>query len=250
VSGRVFIVGIGPGDPELLTLKAARILAESSLVLHAGRADRLGFAIEVVSSILRPDQHVRGMALAMKRGPDDGSVGYGRVADALIEEARIGGTAAFLTEGDPMLYGSGSYVADHVRELAPDLPIEIVPGVSAISAVAARLGWPLAQKSEILTLCPATYHPDDIGAILDRAGASCWLKAANVLPRLVEELRRRERIPDAALVERVGRPDERVFRNLEEALGLELSYFSLVLVRGEGIRPPCSGRAEAGTLIR
>jgi precorrin-2/cobalt-factor-2 C20-methyltransferase len=232
VSGRVYIVGIGPGDPELLTLKAARLLAESSLVLHAGRLDYAGFAIEVVAPLLRPDQTVKGMALAMKRGPDDGSVGYDRVAASLVEEARSGGTAAFLTEGDPMLYGSGSYVVEHVRELSPEIPIEIVPGVSAISAVAARLGWPLAQKSEILTVCPATYHPDEIGPILDRGGATCWLKAASVLPRLVEELRRRGRLSSAALVERVGRPDERVFLDLEAAIGLELSYFSLVMVRG------------------
>jgi precorrin-2/cobalt-factor-2 C20-methyltransferase len=230
--GRIAIVGVGPGDPELLTIKAARVLAESSLILHAGKSERVGFAIEVVGPLLRPDQTVRGMALAMKRGPDDGSVGYDRVASELIEASRSGQNAAFLTEGDPMLYGSGSYVADLIRGQAPELPLAIIPGVSAISAAAARLGWPLARKSEILTICPATYHPNDLGAILDQGGASCWLKAADVLVRLVEELRLRGRLHDAALVERVGRPDERIFRNIEDAVGLDLSYFSLVLVRG------------------
>src|SRR5205823_4039261 len=104
-------------------------------------------------------------------------------------------------------------------------------GVSAIGAAAARLGWPLAQKDEILTVCPASYHADDIGAILDRGGASCWLKAADVLPQLVEALRRRGRLDRAALVERLGRPEERIVRDLNEALGAVLSYFSLVLVR-------------------
>lgn len=225
------VIGVGPGDPELLTLRAARVLAESRLVLHAGRADRSGFAYEVVAHLLRADQEVRGMALAMRRGPDDGSVGYDRVASALIEAARSGVAAAFLTEGDPMLYGSGSYVAERVRSAAPEVPLEIVPGVSAISAAAARLGWPLAQKAEILTVCPATYHPDEIGAILDRGGSSCWLKAADVLPRLSEELRARGRLDRAALVERVGRADERIFLDLTAAMGATLSYFSLVLVR-------------------
>jgi precorrin-2/cobalt-factor-2 C20-methyltransferase len=171
------------------------------------------------------------MALAMRRGPDDGSVGYDRVASALIAEARAGRSAAFLTEGDPMLYGTGSYVAERLRAMAPEVAFEVVPGVSAIGAAAARLGWPLARKEEVLTICPATYHADDVGAILDRGGPVCWLKAADVLPRLVEELRRRGRLDRAALVERVGRPDERIVRDLESVVGQDLSYFSLVLVR-------------------
>ena len=227
----VSVVGVGPGDPELLTLRAARVLDEAALILHPGPRDDAGFAFEVVASRLRADQEVRGMALAMRRGPDDGSVGYERVAGLLIEASRAGRAAAFLTEGDPMLYGSGSYVAELLRERTLDVPVAVVPGVSAISAAAARLGWPLAQKEQILTICPATYHPDEIGPMLDRGGPICWFKAADILPRLVEELRRRDRLDSAALVERVGRPDERIFRDLTTALGERLSYFSLVLVR-------------------
>ncbi len=227
----VFIVGVGPGDPELLTLRAATVLARCRAVFHPGARDDAGFALEVVAGRLHPEAVVTGMALAMRRGPDDGSVGYDRVAQALAATVQAGRDAAFLTEGDPMLFGSGSYVAEHLRRIAADVPVEIVPGVSAIGAAAARLGWPLAQKDAILTLCPATYHEDDIGAILDRGGSSCWLKAAGVLPRLVEELQRRDRLDRAALVERLGRPDERIFRRLEDALDKDLSYFSLVLVR-------------------
>jgi precorrin-2/cobalt-factor-2 C20-methyltransferase len=227
----VFVVGVGPGDPELVTLRAARVLGCCELILHAGPSDRAGFAIEVVAPLLRPEQRVRGMALAMRRGADEGSVGYDRVVTALVEEARSGRPAAFLTEGDPMLFGTGSYVAERLRALAPDVPVEVVPGVSSLGAAAARVGWPLAQKDEILTVCPATYHDEEIGAILDRGGPVCWLKAAGILPRLVEALRLRSRLDRAVLIERVGRPDERIFRDLAAAQGEDLSYFSLVLVR-------------------
>ncbi len=227
----VYIIGVGPGDPELLTIRAARALERCDSIFHPGPRDDVGVAFEVVAPLLRPGQVVRGMAPAMRRGPDDGSVGYERVANALVTDAALGRTVAFLTEGDPMLFGSGSYVAERLRSSAPSLSIEIIPGVSALSAVAARLGWPLAQKDEILTVCPASYHADEIGAILDRGGTVCWLKAANVLPILVDELRRRGRLDRAALVERVGHPDERVFLDLTEALKEDLSYFSLVLVR-------------------
>ena len=224
-------MGVGPGDPELLTLRAARVIDRCATILHAGAHDNSGFALDIVASRLRPDQTVRGMSLAMKRGPDDGTVGYDRVARTLLDEAKAGRAAAFLTEGDPMLYGSGSYVAERLAALAPEVTVEVVPGVSAISAAAARLGWPLAQKDQMLTICPATYHIDEIGAILERRGMSCWLKVADVLPRLVEELRLRGLGGRAAVVERVGRADERVFLDLDAALAADLSYFSLVLER-------------------
>lgn len=227
----IAIVGVGPGDPELLTLRAARTIQEGEVILHPGRDDGSGFAFDVVRSLIQPRQRVRGMALAMMRGRDDGSVGYDRVAEALSAEARAGHRAVFLTEGDPMLFGSGSYVVERLKSMGAELAVDVIPGVSALAAAAARLGWPLAQKDEVLTVCPATYHAEAIGAILDRGGPVCWLKAADVLPRLVDELHARGRLGRAALVERVGRPDERIFLDLRDALGQDLSYFSLVLVR-------------------
>jgi precorrin-2/cobalt-factor-2 C20-methyltransferase len=226
-----YVIGVGPGDPELLTLRAARMLERCDTVLHAGPRDDAGFAYEVVAPLLHPRQTVRGMALVMRRGIDSGSVGYDRVAHTLAQEARAGRVAAFLTEGDPMLFGTGSHVVERLRAEAPDVAVEIVPGVSALGAAAAKLGWPLAEKGEILTICPATYHPDELGHLLDRPGAICFLKAADVLPRLVEELRQRGRLERAALVERVGRPEERIIRDLASAQAGTFSYFSLVLVR-------------------
>ncbi|MDR3637202.1 MAG: precorrin-2 C(20)-methyltransferase [Isosphaeraceae bacterium] len=228
---RIYLIGVGPGDPELLTLRAARLIERCDVLLHAGPSDRSGFAVEVIGPLLRSGQRTQGMALSMKRGPDDGSVGYDRVARALLEHASEGRTVAFLTEGDPLLFGTSSYVLEHLQAIAPCVAVEVVPGVSAISAAAARLGWPLAQKAEVLTICPATYHAEQLGTLLERGGSICLLKAAGVLPTIVAELRRRGRLDRAALIEKVGRPDERIFRNLEEALGQDLSYFSLVLVR-------------------
>lgn len=227
----IAIVGVGPGDPELLTLKAARALEQADVILHAGPRDDAGFAIEVVAPLLHPRHEIRGMGLAMRRGPDDGSVGYDRVAQALVDHAREGKNAAFLTEGDPMLFGSGSYVAEHLGRLAPEFAVTLIPGINAVSAAACRVGWPLAQKDEILTICPATYHADEVARILDQGGPVCWLKVVGALPGIVQELRIRNRLDRAVLIEKVGRPDERIFHDLTEALGQKLSYFSLVLVR-------------------
>src|SRR5512135_869069 len=113
---KAYVVGVGPGDPDLLTLRASRVLERCEVVLHPGPRDDVGFAFEVVAPWFRPSQRVRGMALRMRRGPDDGSVGYGRVAEALAAEVRAGRYVAFLTEGDPMLFGTGSYVVERLRQ--------------------------------------------------------------------------------------------------------------------------------------
>lgn len=230
-TGVVRVIGVGPGDPELLTLRALRALRGSHLIVHPGPSNRSGFAYEIVAGQIEPWQTVEGASLRMKRGQDDGSVGYGRIARRLADAALGGLDVAYLTEGDPMLFGSGSYVVESLKTIEPGVSVEVIPGVSAMSAAAARLGWPLAQKESVFTVCPATYHPDDLGAILDRPGTSCWLKAADVLPRLVEELRSRGRLERAALIEKVGRTDERIFHDLTEALKVDLSYFSIVLAR-------------------
>jgi precorrin-2/cobalt-factor-2 C20-methyltransferase len=229
--GSVSVIGVGPGDPELMTLRALKVLRRCDLVVHAGPSDRTGFAYETIVEYLSPHQVVEGAGLRMRRGPDGGNVGYERVARRLATAAREGRNVGFLTEGDPMLFGSGSYVAERLSAMAPEVGVEVIPGVSAVGAAAARLGWPLAQKHEVLTICPATYHVDEIGAFLDRAGTTCWLKAADVLPLLVEGLIARDRLHRAALIEKLGRPQERVFRDLRAALAEELSYFSIVLVR-------------------
>src|SRR4051794_17889994 len=97
----IHVVGVGPGDPDLLTLRAAQVIDRCDLILHPGPRDEAGFAYEVIKDRLRPGQRVRGMALAMRRGPDDGSVGYDRVVNELVEASRGGRSSAFLTEGDP-----------------------------------------------------------------------------------------------------------------------------------------------------
>ena len=227
------IIGVGPGDPELLAVRAVHVLRHCDFVMHAGRDDRSGFAFDAVAPYLNPGQEVVSAGLSMRRGrlEDRAQLGYERVASRLIAEARAGRRAAFLTEGDALLYGSGSYVYESLQTMDSSVRIEIVPGIDAASAAAARLGWPLAQKDDIWTVCPGTYHRDDIGSLLDRGGPCCWLKVRAVLPELVQELRTRGRVDRAALVEKVGRPEERVFLRLDEALEADLSYFSLVLVR-------------------
>jgi precorrin-2/cobalt-factor-2 C20-methyltransferase len=228
---RAAIVGLGPGDPELTTLRAARLIEASDFVLHAGAEPFSGFAVEIVADRLRPDHKVEGLALKMARGRDDANVGYDRAARRMIELVNQHQRVVYLAEGDALFYGSGTGIAEHLTKIDRSFEFEVVPGVTSISAAAARLKRPIAIKDEIFSVCPGTYHRDEIGAIVDRGGPMCWLKARDILPELIEALGARGKLADAVLLERVGRPDERVVTNLTEALELDLSYFSLVLVR-------------------
>src|SRR5438046_755782 len=146
-TGCFVAVGVGPGDPELLTLKAVGALRQADVIYHAGPEPGRGRALEIVRSLLRPDQPTRAILA--------GSMADRPAVEQIAATCRAGLTAVFIAEGDPTLYSTAAHVWQLLAELDPAIPIEIVPGVSAITAAAARVRQPLAQKDEPLLIVPA-----------------------------------------------------------------------------------------------
>jgi precorrin-2 C(20)-methyltransferase len=240
--GRFFAVGVGPGDPQLLTLRAAAILRDVRIVYHPGPAPDRGRALDTVRSILRPEQQCR----IVLRDPmavvsaGDWRRHYRQAVDEIAADCRAGNDVAFITEGDPTLYSTAAHVWQLLAELHPDVPIEVVPGVSSVTAAAARVQRPLAQKDEPLLIVPGSYHVGSIREWLDQFPTICLLKPARVMSDLVSMLAN----VDAVYVEDVGTPREWISPDLASAAGRG-HYFSLVLLR----RNPAKGgpsRTEAG----
>src|SRR5947209_2107236 len=184
--GHFWAVGVGPGDPELLTLKAVNVLRRAHVVYHAGPREQAGRAWDIVQHLLRPDQDVR-LVLAEPMSAvraADWKAHYRPGVDKIAADCRRGLDVAFVTEGDPTLYSTAACVWQLLREIAPEIPIEIIPGVSSITAAAARVGWPLAQKDQALAVVPAGYHADHLGALLDQFPTVCLLKPSSVLTQI------------------------------------------------------------------
>ena len=159
MSGRLIGVGTGPGDPELLTLRAVRLLREADVVAHFAKAGRSGNARATAEGFLRADALELPLLYPVTTElPVDGA-DYGVALAAFFAEAaatveahlEAGRTVAVLSEGDPLFYGS--YMHLHVR-LAPRWPAEVVPGITAMSGCWSQAGLPLVQGDEVLTVLP------------------------------------------------------------------------------------------------
>lgn len=226
--GRFWAVGVGPGDPELLTLKAVRLVREAHVVYHAGPVADQGRALAIVRSHLRSEQDVRSLNLGEMEEVATNT--YQPGVQQIAAECHRGRNVVFITEGDPTVYSTASRVWQLLGDLAPDISIEVIPGVSSVTAAAARVGWPLAQKDETLIVVPARYHIDRLRHLLEEFSTVVLLKPGRALPQIIEDLKELGPGREAVYLEELGMEREFITRDLASTAGRQ-DYFALVLVR-------------------
>jgi precorrin-2/cobalt-factor-2 C20-methyltransferase len=232
--GNFYGVGVGPGDPELITRKAERVLAAVDWIfLPAGARGGSGFARRIVEPLGLPPGKFRPVRLCMSRDRGADQQAYHSAAGEIVTELRRGKSAAWITEGDPLFYSTFLHLYAEMRRF-PEVKIEIVPGVTSTSAAAARAGVPVARLDEKVAVVPAAYGVERLPALLDEFATVFLLKVNSVFDRLLGALASLPRPVQTVYVERVGTPAERVIEDLGSLRGQELPYFSLVILRKEG----------------
>ncbi len=242
--GTLYGVGVGPGDPELITRKAERILHAVDWIFQpAGARSGAGFARRIVEPLGLPPEKFRPVSLCMSRDRGADQRAYRRLAEEIVMELDCGKSAAWITEGDPFFYSTFLHLYSELQRF-PEVRIEIVPGVTSASAAAARAGVPIARLDEKVAVVPAAYGVERLPSLVEEFASVMLLKVNTVFGRLLDELAALPRPARAVYVEKVGTPDERVLEDLESLRGRELPYFSLVIVRG---RARDEGSGQAGT---
>lgn len=232
-AGRFWAVGVGPGDPRLLTVKAVEILQSVQVLYHPGPGPDSGRAWEIVRALPRPaTQRVVALAEPMSSG-EDWRAYYLPLVDQIASTCLAGQDAAFICEGDPTLYSTAACIWQLLAERHPRIAIEVVPGVSSVMAAAARVRWPLAQKGEPLAILPASYHAAELHDWISRFPNLCLLKPARALPDIVRALETFGPAREAIYIENLGTNREWVTSDLASILERK-QYFSLVLVRAPG----------------
>ena len=231
MDGVLYGVGVGPGDPELLTLKAARIAHEAPVIaVPVAQRDGDSYALGVVSRLLRPEQRVLPLHFPMVR---DAAArrGYRQAAaHTIIGELEAGHDVAFLTEGDPLLHSTFIYVLEY---LPAGARLQIVPGVTSITAAAAQATLPLVSGDQRLAVIPATFEDlADLPDLLGRFDTVVLLKFARVFDRLFDMLCELGLAETSVVVERASHPSGRVVRDLQALRGQPIHYLSLLVVAG------------------
>jgi len=236
--GTLFGVGVGPGDPELMTIKARRVLASCPVIAYFAARRSRGNGYAVIEAFVEPHHELLRLTYpvtteAVARDDYERLIGqfYDDSAGSIAAHLDAGRDVAVVCEGDPFFYGSYMYI--HQR-LAGRYPAEVVPGVTSVSAASAAAGRPLVSMNETLTVLPGVLEPDDLKRVLAGADAAAVMKVGRRLPA-VRAAAEACGLADAALyVERASCDEQRVVP-LSQTDDVEAPYFSLVLIPGTGI---------------
>ncbi|MDK1475444.1 precorrin-2 C(20)-methyltransferase [Streptomyces sp. 549] len=251
-TGRLYGVGLGPGDPSLMTLRAVEVITEADVVAYHGARPGSSIARSIAARHLRPEHVEEPLIYPVTTGTTDHPGGYqGAMEDFYTEcAARLaahldaGRTVAVISEGDPLFYGS--YMHMHKR-LAHRYPTEVIPGVTSVSAAAARLGKPLVEGEEVLTVLPGTLPEEELAARLAATDSAAVMKLGRTFPHVRRALERSGRLDEAYYVERATMPAERTGR-LADVAADSVPYFSVAVVpsRVGSSAPPRTGGGEVG----
>lgn len=237
-SGRLSIIGVGPGDPELLTLKAVRRLQSSPVwLVPKGKVDGHSAALEILGAVVDgtgkeiiPHHFPMHKIAKEQTPPPEVTQAWQAAAELALTHLRAGRDVAFPTLGDPAIYSTGFYLCQTLLESHPELRLEIIPGISAMGAAAASLGQPLCLGNERLVLIPATFENGRLRETLLNYDTVVLMKVHRVMDRLIALLDELGLLGQAVLVEKTGQAGERICHDLR-ALPGEPHYFSTIIVR-------------------
>jgi precorrin-2/cobalt-factor-2 C20-methyltransferase len=238
-TGHLYLVGVGPGDPELMTYKAVRILTDAKVwAVPTARENGISSAQQIAGQLV-PDngREILSLCFPMKKvflGQETDNQllqAWGKAADEVITHLDRGQDVAFPTLGDTTLYSTAFYLLPMILERRPQTKVTVVPGITAMAACAASQSNPLALGDDVLAVVPAAFEDDRLRHILTTLDAVVLMKVHRRLDALIDLLTELDLVDHAVLIERSGLPDERVYTDIREARGKQLHYFSTMLVR-------------------
>ena len=228
MTATLYGLGIGPGDPELLTLKAARILSEVPVLAWPAPLEGDGMARSIAAAHIPPGRVEIPIRMGFTMDRDGTEAAYDRAALEIAAHLEAGRDVAVLCEGDPFFFGSFIYL---FARLSGRYPIEVVPGVSSIMAAGAALQTPLSAWDDGIAIIPATRSEAEIEALLAACDSAVIMKVGRHLPKIRALLQRQGLWDKARIIERVGLPGQRVYAPGEVT---ELPYFSIILAHRRG----------------
>ncbi|POF34327.1 precorrin-2 C(20)-methyltransferase [Roseibium marinum] len=230
MSGTLYGIGLGPGDPELMTLKAHRLISTANVVAYPAPDSGESFARSIAASALPSGVREIPIVVPMRTDRFPAREIYDGAAKEIAAVLETGQDVVTLCEGDPFFYGSFMYLFER---LSDRFPIEIVPGVTSLTACAAQLRRPLTSRNDVMTVIPGPLPDTQIRQKIDQAQAVAIMKVGRHLARLKALLAEMGLIDKAGYVERASLPEQKVHRLID--LDAETApYFSMILIyKGE-----------------
>lgn len=241
MNGTLHIIGTGPGDPQLLTLKAADVVKNSPVIIAPrGSENGASTALSIIEEVVATDGKTilkvhfpMKKVMAGKEPAPDVRTAWNYAAEQVLHHLDQGQDVCFPTLGDPAIYSTGYYLYDTICELRPDADVRFVPGIPAMSSCSATLAEPICLGDEIVAVVPATFSDERLQDILINFDTIVLMKVHRVLDRIIDLLKSVDLLDRSVLVERAGTTQEKAFRSLEQIKG-QPHYYSTIIVRKNG----------------
>lgn len=227
-TGSITGIGVGPGDPEWITLKAYRALQDAHLIAYPKPENGASLARMLAATHFPPRVEELAISIPMVADRFPAAEIYDQAAAQILACAQKGQNIVILCEGDPFFYGSFMYL---YQRLVPHHPVTVIPGVSSLTAAAAVAGFPLAERNEILSVLPAPLDDTLLREGLNLGNSFAIIKLGRHLPRIRALLKELSLEHHGRYVERVGMAEQRIWALDEVPDDYEAPYFSLLLVR-------------------
>ncbi|MCK8817369.1 precorrin-2 C(20)-methyltransferase [Natroniella sulfidigena] len=232
MSGKLYGLGVGPGDPELLTLKAKRVLEEVDMICTPqSKKGRDSVALQIVKEEVDCQGRVKELLFPMIHDQDELNKFWDQATEEMVTLLEEGQDLAFITIGDPLLYSTYIYVLERIKNNHPEIEVETVPGITSIAASSSRVNIPLTEKDEKLVIVPATYDHDKLEEIIKQNENIVLLKVAKYYDQIVELLTELELQENAWFVSRCGQEDELITKDLDSLVGTDIDYLSMMIVK-------------------
>lgn len=229
---RIYAIGVGPGDPELVTRKAERLLRQADVILApVARLGEASVALETVKEFLDEGrQEIIQHQFPMTADTSLLVPAWEDAVSLMAAQVALGRSVAFITIGDPLLYSTFIYLLRILRNSHPEIEVEIVPGISSINTAAAVAGISLAESEERIVIIPATAGIEKIIEALAKYETVVLLKVKPVYAELLELLRQTHRADNAVFVERAGSMRQKILRGVDAMSTHSPDYLSLMII--------------------
>lgn len=230
--GILYGIGIGPGDPELITVKGLRLLQAAPVVAFpAGVRGQLGMAQRMIAPWVQPHQLQLPLEFPYVQDEVVLTQAWQAAAKAVWPYLAQGQDVVFVSEGDISFYSTFTYLAQTLMQLHPEAIVQTIPGICSPMAAASALGIPLTVRSQRLVILPALYTVADLETALQFADVVVLMKVSSVYQQVWAVLQQHQLLQRSYVVERATLPDQVIYADLSDRPDLKLPYFSILIVQ-------------------
>ena len=231
-TGTLFGIGVGPGDPELIPLKAVRILKAVDVIFTAASTKNdYSLAVKIAQPHIPHGVEIMKLEFPMSKDKQVKEAAWQANARRIAEVLEMGRNAAFLTLGDPLIYSTYGYVLRHLQMGWPGLPIVTVPGITSYQAAAAATNRPLVEGEESLLLMSGVYGGERLRQMSPKPENVVFLKAYRNLEGICQALESADMLSGSVAVSNCSNENQQIHNDLKQLCGQQPNYWTLVIAK-------------------